>query len=122
MKRRTNVQRGWKVVRGGGKRPFISGITTMAERRTVVYLRNRWIGPKRGMGPLCVFARRYEARSFRFEQMRTKKIVPCLYVPSAHKRIWDNFSSRPLNELPSGTMLASEVKIIVPVRKRRNTR
>ena len=98
---------GYKVVK---KRSLISCVI-VGKNIARQYKINKWVKPTKGNGPLCVFNTIEDARNFAWD---FHTIYECLYERSKERTVYVSNSSegRSLFLLPTGTILATKVKLI----------
>ncbi len=98
-----------------------SSLIAMDEESDVIYHNNEWASPVDNYGPLCTFATEEEALHFMSQQgfimNRHTEMWECEIKRSLHMKVWD-YNTDPkdedtvLNDLPNGTILADQVKLI----------
>lgn len=108
---KSGLKVGWKVLRKRTDGSFSSshcGILT--------YSIGQWTKPEKGKGPLCVFTTKKAAERFIFTNCcLAPTILPCVYVPSKLKAVWNSkaeWDRMPLSRLPNRKALANKVMIL----------
>lgn len=88
----------------------------------VVYKIGKWTLPDRNSGPLCCFSSEIDARKFikvNFTLQNNStgiRLFICEYISSGEICVYINCGRiLPLDSLPTGTVLASEVKLLVDI-------
>ena len=111
----TKYETGYKVVR---KRSLIS-CTVIGKNIAVRYKINEWVKPIKDCGPFCVFNTIEDAERFNHQMLAS--IYECLYERSSDRYVYIQIpytapEARPLLDLPTGTVLATKVKLIRGIR------
>lgn len=124
----SKIKKGFKVIRPDDRRSAIARGLSFEQLSSVVYVRNRWVKPRKGCGPLCVFKTREFAENF--AGIRNLVVVKCEYKPSTEQLVWYRRRSQRwsvaacrwynrlvrrdarLEMLPTNTALASEVRCV----------
>ena len=113
--KRIKYTTGYKVVK---KRSLISCVI-VGKNIARQYKVNKWVKPVKGNGPLCVFNTIEDAEYFNHYMLDS--IYECFYEESKKDVIYyisnlGNIVKRGLESLPTGTVLATRVKLIRRVR------
>lgn len=102
---------GWKVVRSS------EGVYRSSHVGALMYIQFEKTVPLPGLGPLCVFTNRVDAREFikvnGLKRYATFKIFPCAYLPDKkHKFVFDGRYKSHISNLVTGKALAREVILL----------
>lgn len=102
---------------------YLISCTVKTPEHFVVYRPLRWSYPRRDCGPLCVFKSEAAAASFMYHYKTKNPILyRCHYIPSHIATIWFcrtelyNRMIMGLYELPPGTDLATQVRLMGRIR------
>ena len=108
-------KKGYKVV----TRRTLMSCNMLTLFGSVKYKVDKWVKPVKGFGPLCVFNTIEDAEYFNHYMLDS--IYECFYEESKKDVIYyisnlGNIVKRGLESLPTGTVLATRVKLIRRVR------
>jgi hypothetical protein len=116
----SEIKKGYKVLSKHGNSLY----SAFDGANSVRYKENEWAMPDEYGGPLCVFDKLKDARSFQY-RYDLSCVYECEYIPSSYNEIWqqrsiqrgwvvltNQYESAALHILPSGTRLAKKVKIL----------
>ena len=113
-KKEINMKKGYKVVI---KRTLMS-CNMLTLFGGIKYKVNKWVKPIEGNGPLCVFNSIEDAEDLNYHMLDS--IYECLYEESKENTIYivtnNEISSKKLENLPRGTVLATKGKLIRRIR------
>lgn len=118
MMTKAEWKEGWKIIRRKGRMSC-----TWDRLRPVRYKKDIVVGRPKKCGPLAVFQSKEAAEDFlmRFlcDRHEVFVIVPCIYLPSKHRRLWETHTKIPQYkntmtnyETPFGTRYAEKVKCL----------
>lgn len=114
---------GWKVVKVWYQNTW-QVYTSVCAINEIVYHLGKKTVPLFGLGPLCVFTNKKDAKAFQKKHCYlASKLFPCTYLPEKKVRsVWEYFMTingkrKPskralLSTLPKGTALAKEVILL----------
>ena len=103
------MKKGYKVVR---KRTLLSYIIN-GIGDVLRYKVNKWIKPRKGCGPICIFNTIEDAKKFKRDN---HTIYECLYERSPEHRVYNGNEGESIFHLPRGTILATKVKLLRRIR------
>jgi hypothetical protein len=115
--KKIKIEWGWKVLRGRRSGVVDHYRDSPLARGIMCYPKKRWVRPRGGYGPFCVFTDKRVALSWvRNPYAKSRSLHRCFFVRSKYKKIWmpklknSRWSTeRKREHLPPYTVLADAV-------------